>query len=645
MNQSVLSNINNEIKRVCSLLDDPLKNREILPSVIVYLTKAIERVDQESWSQIDWQGFVRMVADCGISPAIFNENKAIVFAVETGLLLPSFSFERGKMSSFEHLALHVSNVTIATLKHAVHWGVWLEPDVKNLGLNEERLRPNFGAKLSDVSAKGFEPPKLIGTGPDTGVNLTSYAFSEPSVGAAIDKAESEGMLDFFKESGRLEPWAVLCMVHGNEERLKRALKAGADFSKLSAQQAWQVFIYMSDQSGPGAKQWQRSYGAGSKKQMEEAFAWDAQLKNRIWKMAVSAGMPRTRCEKGADKPHEISLSHWMGQASGLLARTEIERDGLRGQVALRWLLIASLAGMDEKAFDATQPVVWGLGHGLLAEDLNRGALMDAAILGQHSTSKTDALLLGLAALNVKLTGPERGGFSNDSESLLGRLMHIGASGAAVEAAIKVGVDWRACNASGDPVIKQLFALNRAGGYESRLMGLIAGVGPEHSAELLGQKDKDGAGPMHWAARALCADSIKHLHALGLSPNDKDAKGASSGHWAARKYGAGKDKKIASTLVELTRCNQDWKILDHKGKSALAALCAKGPLEPVAALLEKEPSAMEAKGKSGKSAKDALIKRSAQDPRAGSMVEQADISASVAPVPTGDAPAKSNRRRI
>lgn len=114
--------------------------------------------------------------------------------------------------------------------------------------------------------------------------------------------------------------------------------------------------------------------------------------------------------------------------------------------------------------------------------------------------------------------------------------------------------------------------------------------------------------MHWAAQALCAEAVALFAEHGLDVHARDSAGKTPGHLAAKRYGAKNQKKVEPTLRALSSAGFDWASLDKKGVSALAALAAKGPIEPLADIVKSAPDSLSAQGGDAPAAQGILAKR-------------------------------------
>lgn len=256
----------------------------------------------------------------------------------------------------------------------------------------------------------------------------------------------------------------------------------------------------------------------------------------------------------------------------------------------------------------------------------------------------DGALAFLASQGCKLSGDEPivHGYNGLAESLIGRLLHIGASPHGIHDAAKIGADLFALDGEGRCALETLYSLDRAGRYAERAAALLdAAEGAVPGAgrgRMLAMRGKAGSCPLHWAGRALCPESVGLFADLGQDPNEKDSAGKTAGHWAAKKYGAKKADKAGPTLAALSRAGQRWDELDNKGAGALAELAKKAPLEPVAALLDEQPQAALAKTSRSPSAIDAL--RNRQEERAKALADKADMRAAL----PGECPAATKNQR-
>ena len=134
--------------------------------------------------------------------------------------------------------------------------------------------------------------------------------------------------------------------------------------------------------------------------------------------------------------------------------------------------------------------------------------------------------------------------------------------------------------------------------------------PNGAHILLSPIGKNGATPIHWAARALNPAALQLLADKHLDIHAVDNSGSSAGHWAARKYGIKKQKLVGPTLQKLTELGYHWQSTNHKQQTALAALSAKGPLEPLLEIIKLDPSLLH-QGAPQQTAFNKLTQRGAQ----------------------------------
>jgi hypothetical protein len=357
-----------------------------------------------------------------------------------------------------------------------------------------------------------------------------------------------------------------------------------------------------------------------------AKAWvehDAELgltKEKIWRRLIELGMPLANFGDGDDITLDNDVHGSVASAAWPLA-AEAERGGfLKASAFLHWAWLAM--AQDDGARGAAAKARMG---GISALDFAALKGMDLQGIPKESLATLaayqsdgcgiDAPLSSMAARSATLAGPEAlsYGYNDLVESTIGRMLHVGLSALGIQNAARIGVDLFALDDKGRGALETLFGLDRAGRYAERAASLLdcaEAVEPGGRARMLAMRGKDLSGPIHWAARALCPQSVALLADLGADPNAKDKAGKTAGHWAARKYGEKREHKVGPTLKALGLAGQRWGEIDNKGVSALAELSAKSPLGPLGDILDHHPETIDAKGAgvSAKSAMDALRAR-------------------------------------
>lgn len=509
-----------------------------------------------------------------------------------------------------------------------HWEGWVKAEVSDWMADDWFM--SAADDMAQAKEQGYQKPKLVEVKEDKWENEQYQANQEWKkrwLPEWIDKAERAGLLERFKQTGQLRSWAALCAINGNETRLDRAIEAGADFKDQSPEQAWGLMMRMCSSKTEGAMQMWGGWGVASKKEIVAAESWDAEVRAAIWSRLVRAGLP---VAKGPELSADAVWRMRWGRSDAKMLREEFDRGGLRDAAGVMALVKLTLGGGAQKWFEGMEPLSYAIKSGLSLPTVSEGAIRNW-LIRENNGCEVDAMLKALAEGGVRISGEKKGVFVNGAnESLIGTLMHMGASPEGIKSANQIGVSALDRSEAGNrSSLQQLFELGRAGSQKPRLLALLGAAEQEKEGgakELLAMTGKDGEGPMHWAARSLCAESIAALAERGCDPNAADKKGATAGHWAARKYGAGSAKKVAPALAALSKAGQRWEAMDKKGKTAMAALADKGPIEAIREHLIENLDALNVKAGSAKSASEALVARGRPDALA--LVEKAALTKEV-----------------
>jgi ankyrin repeat protein len=108
--------------------------------------------------------------------------------------------------------------------------------------------------------------------------------------------------------------------------------------------------------------------------------------------------------------------------------------------------------------------------------------------------------------------------------------------------------------------------------------------PGLAREIVASREKNGATALHWAATNLNIPGMELCAKYGADPNAQDDKGRTPLHWAARKYGAKAQARLFPVLAWLRVNGADFHLGDHKGKTPLMELAAKGPIDIIESAL-------------------------------------------------------------
>ena len=432
-------------------------------------------------------------------------------------------------------------------------------------------------------------------------------------------------------------------MEGRMDDIEELAKKGATLAGLTSKEAAAMLIFFAtrnvltdnDSNGHPRALWSLKGPARVKAWVEH----DAEIglqKEKIWHRLIELGMPLANFGD-VDNPALDDDVHGSVPSAAWPLAAEAERGGFLKCSAFRhwaWLAMAQNDGARGAAAKARMGGMSALDFAALkGMGLQGIPKRDLAILAarQSDGCGIDAPISSMAAHSATLAGPEvlSCSYNDLVESTIGRMLHVGLSARGIQNAARIGVDLFALDDKGRGALETLFGLERAGRYAERAAALLdcaEAVEPGGRARMLGMRGKDLSGPIHWAARALCPQSVALLADLGADPNAKDKAGKTAGHWAARKYGEKREGKVGPTLKALGLAGQRWGELDNKGASALAELSAKAPLGPLGDILDEHPEAIDAKGGGlwAKSAMDAL--RSREGGHGAALAERAQIKA-------------------
>lgn len=465
----------------------------------------------------------------------------------------------------------------------------------------------------------------------------------------LDRAENDGLLDHLALSPRLGVWTLRLALAGNAERFARAIARGPDLSFATPEQSRGLFenlLHRAYYPATGALG-QKDYGKAA---WRKAQAADDASKGAIWAALGGAGMPPG---SAASKPSYASAVGRKLPEDGFSAvEVEAARGGLHGpQAALLWGALELELPEPRRAFYGGAPLRWAFARGLDPKDWAT-AHVQTLLARPEAGARVESLLVELAAGGVRLggAGDEKlpraleGGY----DPLHLTLAKAGARADGMRAAARMGMDVFELDRQKRPPLEALYELDRVKGQDLRLAAYLAAAEEARAggaALLLAQRGAGGEGPMHWAARGLCSASVELLAQFGVDPMGVDAAGKTAGHWAARRHGARFAAKIAPTLDALGRAGQDWGAVDLKGRSALAELSRRGPMEPLLPIVERAPGSLFAKGKSARSAAEMLAERASRGEAKGfAQVEAATLSGAAGSDGGGGA-APARKRRL
>lgn len=438
---------------------------------------------------------------------------------------------------------------------------------------------------------------------------------------------------------------ITAAMDGNGALIEELAGAGARLDALTSREAAYFLILFAnrrqltdnDSNGDPTPHWHLKGSALAKARLAHNLELGA-AKDNLWKRMIELGLPlaNTSLLAPADELAEIRyLSDRSVPSAAWAYAAEAARGGFLAQDCfLHWARLQF--AFDSEPLSAAackaplsnmEPLEFAANSGMPMGQLPKSELAELIAL-QGDGCPIDELLAFLSNAGCKLAGSEPivDGYNGLSESLIGRLLHIGASPSGIACAARLGIDLCALDNEGRNALETLYGLDRAGRYAERAAALLdaaENIKPGSRRRLLdGRSAKDQSGPMHWAARALCPQSLGLFADLGLDPNAQDKSGKTAGHWAAKKYGAKRADKVGPTLAALSEAGQKWDALDNKGTSALAELAKKAPLDPVASLLDTQTTALHAKGSRAASAIDTLRARESRHAKA--LAEKADL---------------------
>lgn len=444
--------------------------------------------------------------------------------------------------------------------------------------------------------------------------------------------------------------------------------AGASLSALSAGQAGMFFtvfasrrmLSINDNDGDPVHLWSLQGSALAKARLAHNQTL-GEAKSVIYKKLIALGLPKG-AHPGWSRRHPVPMGempleqHVHGSSPSMAYPLAVEaaRGGMLAEKDFpiwAWMEMLStdkMSGSIIKAqFGGQSPLEWALAAGLKVDELPKSIFSQVIALSGDGCG-IDGLLACLSRGAAKLVGIDEDvqGYNSIVESQMGRLLHIGAGVEGISHAVKIGVNPFALDASGRSALENLFDLDRAGRYVDRAAALLDCADTLETGgrdKMLAMRGKKGSTPLHWAARALCKESVAMLLDLGADPNAKDEDGKTAGHWAAKKYGAKSAPKVGPVIEALTKGGHDWKTLDEKGVSALAALAAKAPLEPLSEALAAHVDAVRIKGDGGKSALEVLAARGGAN--ATALAQKMDMLSELGAVKGADAGAKKKAKSL
>ena len=126
---------------------------------------------------------------------------------------------------------------------------------------------------------------------------------------------------------------------------------------------------------------------------------------------------------------------------------------------------------------------------------------------------------------------------------------------------------------------------------------------------------------------------------GVSVDAANAKGEGPAHFAAKRHSSKLSQAMSQTLTTLSLLGIDWRKPNARGISGLAQLAAKGPLEEISLILQKNPKAVSSGGNGAITALGAL---SARGQSARAIAEKAAMEHVNPPCPSPSAPRRASR---
>ena len=473
--------------------------------------------------------------------------------------------------------------------------------------------------------------------------IISSAAENPKCAAICSRIQTH-LLPKLPKSCQL--WCCAAFAAGSPQTLRNAAAAGFSLAGLPERERRALFF-----SAAGGRKrhcdallrsrgWQAKRSAAEKKAEQAAIAADLRELDDLFGAAEEAGYEGLQ---GASYSLEQFKNdrHWADYAMPHCLLREARKGRCRepGFLAL-WIACANLEPAKLAATFGDKNPISALCQSGLVQAADWTAPILAAGLGTLWRANLTPSVKALDEIGAKAAFDASKGSAGENFALARALVESGLEPDAYACAARIGVDF-SCAPPDDSLIEKLFFLDRKGAEKTleALLREAALKDPAAPARLLAYRGKQGSGPLHWAARDLNPQAIELLCSYGAGIMQADDKGQTAGHWAARKYGEKASKKVGPTLQKLAELGFDWNAQDHSGSSALAALAAKGPLEPILGILRAAPEAL-TRGAKGKTAEDKL---NARNDGSSSLAQQAVFAASLPDAAPASPP--KNRKSI
>ena len=471
--------------------------------------------------------------------------------------------------------------------------------------------------------------------------IISSAAGNPKASALCSHIETH-LLPRLPKTSQL--WLCAAFAAGSPQAIRNAAASGFSLSGLPERVRAALFF-----SAAGGRKkhcdallrsrgWHSKPTSAEKNAEQAAIALDLRELGELFGAAEEAGYEGLQ-GAGYTLDEFKNDRHWVDYAMPYCLLREANKGRCRapGFLAL-WIACANLEPAKLAAsFGGQNPIAALAQSGLVAaEDWTAPIL--AAGLGTLWRANLTPSVKALDQIGAKAAFDSSKGSASENYALACSLVESGLEPEAYASAARIGVDF-SCAPPDDSLIEKLFFLDRKGAEKTleALLREAALKDPAAPARLLAFRGKHGSGPLHWAARDLNPQALELICSYGADIMQTDDKGQTAGHWAARKYGEKAAKKVGPTLQKLSELGFDWNVQDHGGASALAALAAKGSLEPILGILRSVPEALTS-GASGKTAEDRL---NARNDGSASLAQQAVFSASLPDA----APSRKNRKSI